>query len=140
MIRAGVAAAVLAVTALAPVTSPPAGAASDGSVRVGTLELRPCHVVPGALCGSVKRAWEPGRPNAGRVEVGFAFRPATDTSRPALGTLVPHEGGPGYSTTDSGSSYLRMYGPRCWSVATCSSWTSEGRAGPSRSTARCCRT
>ncbi len=110
MIRAGVVAAVLAVTALAPVTSPPAGAASDGSVRVGTLELRPCHVVPGALCGSITRPWEPGHASAGRVEVGFAFRPASDASRPVLGTLVPHEGGPGYSTTDSGSSYIRMYG------------------------------
>ena len=28
-----------------------------------------------------------------------------------LGTLVPHEGGPGYATTSSGSSYAAMYGP-----------------------------
>jgi pimeloyl-ACP methyl ester carboxylesterase len=85
-------------------------ASGSDTVRVGSLELRPCHVVADALCGSIARPWEPGHPGAGKVEVGFAFRPATDTSRPALGTLVPHEGGPGYSTTGTGSSYAAMYG------------------------------
>jgi pimeloyl-ACP methyl ester carboxylesterase len=68
-------------------------------------------VVARALCGSVDRLWEPGNAGAGTVRVGFAFIPARDASRPALGTLVPHEGGPGYSTTGSGSSYAEMYGP-----------------------------
>ena len=71
----------------------------------------PCRVVPGAVCGSILRPWEPGDPGAGTVRVGFAFVPARDRSRPALGTVVPHEGGPGYSTTSSGASYAAMYGP-----------------------------
>ena len=103
----------IAVLAMAIALVPVAwGGPASGSdtVRVGTLELRPCAVVAGALCGSIARPWEPGHPEAGTVEVGFAFRPATDTSRPALGTLVPHEGGPGYSTTGTGSSYAEMYG------------------------------
>ena len=54
--------------------------------------------------------WEPGNPAAGTVRVGFAFVPARDDSRPALGTYVPHEGGPGYSTTGTGASYAAMYG------------------------------
>ena len=86
-------------------------ASGSENVRVGSLELRPCHIVPGALCGSISRLWEPGHPDAGTVKVGFAFRPASDTSRPALGTLVPHEGGPGYSTTGTASWYAAMYGP-----------------------------
>ena len=79
--------------------------------KVGSLTLRPCDVVEGALCGSLQRAWEPGNPAAGKVKVGFAYVPAQDTSRPALGTLVPHEGGPGYSTTGTGEDYAAMYGP-----------------------------
>ncbi len=79
--------------------------------KVGSLTLRPCDVVEGALCGSMQRAWEPGNPAAGKVKVGFAFVPAQDTSKPALGTLVPHEGGPGYSTTGTGEDYAAMYGP-----------------------------
>ncbi len=80
-------------------------------VTVGSLTLRPCAVVRRALCGHVDRPWEPGRPEQGTVRVGFAFVPPRDRSRPATGTLVPHEGGPGYSTTGTGASYAAMYGP-----------------------------
>lgn len=80
-------------------------------ITVGGLTLRPCSVVAHAWCGRLRRDWEPGDPSAGTLEVGFAFRPARDTTRPALGTYVPHEGGPGYSTTDSGTAYAQMYGP-----------------------------
>jgi pimeloyl-ACP methyl ester carboxylesterase len=89
--------------------APPAGA-EDRDVQVGTLTLRPCDVAPRALCGSIRREWEPGRPEEGTVRVGFVLIPPRDGSRPALGTLVPHEGGPGYSTTGSVGSFLRMYG------------------------------
>src|SRR4051794_4202331 len=98
----------LLVGALAVTAPPPAGATS---VRVGGLDLEPCHVLPGALCGSIDRAWEPGHREAGSISVGFAFVPASDHSRPALGTLVPHEGGPGYSTTGTAAGYAAMYGP-----------------------------
>ena len=43
------------------------------------------------------------------MKVGFAFVPARQ--QPAIGTLVPHEGGPGYSTTGTGADYAAMYGP-----------------------------
>jgi pimeloyl-ACP methyl ester carboxylesterase len=77
----------------------------------GRPALHRCAVVPRALCGSIQRLWDPAHPEQGKVSVGFAFVPAKDGSRPALGTLVPHEGGPGYSTTGTGSSYADMYGP-----------------------------
>ena len=80
-------------------------------VTVGSLRLHPCAVVRRALCGHLDRPWEPNRPGAGTIRVGFAFVPARDHSRPAVGTLVPHEGGPGYSTTGTGASYAAMYGP-----------------------------
>lgn len=88
----------------------PPAAADERDVPVGSLVLKRCDVAPGALCGSIRREWEPGRPEEGTVRVGFVLIPSKDTSRPALGTLVPHEGGPGYSTTGSVGSFLRMYG------------------------------
>jgi pimeloyl-ACP methyl ester carboxylesterase len=81
------------------------------TLTVGALTLHSCPVVPRAYCGHLDRNWEPGNPAAGQIRVGFAFVPARDSSRPALGTFVPHEGGPGYSTTGTGTSYAAMYGP-----------------------------
>jgi pimeloyl-ACP methyl ester carboxylesterase len=80
-------------------------------ITVGSVTLRPCGVVRGAYCGHLRRAWDPAHPGRGTLRVGFAYRPASDTQRPTVGTVVPHEGGPGYSTTDSGASYAAMYGP-----------------------------
>ncbi len=86
----------------------PAGA---GRLRVGTLRLTRCDVLPHAWCGSLRRAWDPAGDVPGSLSVGFAFLPAADASRPASGTLVPHEGGPGYSTTGTAVDYAAMYGP-----------------------------
>jgi pimeloyl-ACP methyl ester carboxylesterase len=83
---------------------------STAAVQVGTLDLTPCDVVDGALCGTLARPWDPTGAVPGTISVGFAFVPATDTTRPAVGTVVPHEGGPGYATTSSGWSYADMYG------------------------------
>ena len=88
-----------------------ASSAAGRSITVGSLRLHPCAVVRGAYCGHLDRPWEPGQPRAGTIRIGFAYRPATDRHQRVLGTLVPHEGGPGYATTASGSSYAAMYGP-----------------------------
>lgn len=92
-------------------TSAAAGAAAAGPLTVGTLTLQPCKVLPRARCGTLARPWDPTGAIPGTLDVGFAFVPARDRSRPVLGTLVPHEGGPGYSTTGSGYGYADMYGP-----------------------------
>ncbi|HCB07482.1 MAG TPA: hypothetical protein DEQ43_25070 [Nocardioides bacterium] len=104
--RAGLLLTTALVAALLALPAPAAPAA-----RAVAVTLKPCGVLPRARCGSIERPWEPGNPAAGTVTVGFAFVPARDRSRPALGTLVPHEGGPGYSTTGSATSYAEMYGP-----------------------------
>ena len=78
---------------------------------IGRVHLRHCHVTAGALCGSIHRSWDTSGRGHGQVTVGFAFVPARDRAAPILGTLVPHEGGPGYSTTGSASEYVPMYGP-----------------------------
>jgi len=73
--------------------------------------LHSCHELPRARCGSIERLWEPGNPAAGTVSVGFVLVRARDHTKPVLGTVVPREGGPGYSTTGTASSYAEMYGP-----------------------------
>jgi pimeloyl-ACP methyl ester carboxylesterase len=96
------------------VAATPAEAAAmrrPGPPHVGSLTLHRCDVVARALCGSIRRSRDPANPRAGTVKVGFAFVPARNRKRQVLGTLVPHEGGPGYSTTGTGTSYAEMYGP-----------------------------
>ncbi len=88
-----------------------AHAATRTPIQVGSLLLRPCSVVAGAYCGHLDRPWDSTGVVTGTVRVGFAFVPARDSSRAVLGTVVPHEGGPGYSTTGSAQSYYDMYGP-----------------------------
>ena len=110
---------VLACTLAGLATTAPADAgglatkaqSKGAATQVGSVTLHPCDVVARALCGSIRRPWEPSRPDRGRVRVGFAFVPARDTTRPPLGTVLPFEGGPGYSHTGSGYLYAPMYGP-----------------------------
>jgi pimeloyl-ACP methyl ester carboxylesterase len=84
--------------------------ASAKTLHVGTLVLTRCHAVANAWCGHIKRPWDPSGEVKGKVSVGFAFVPASDTHDPVLGTVVPHDGGPGYSTTGSRADYAGMYG------------------------------
>ncbi len=116
----GLVAAVSVIALLPPVSasgttpgqaSAPVLAVPSAVVRVGSLDLTPCDIVDGALCGTLPRPWDPTGAVPGTFDVGFAFVPATDTSKAAVGTVVPHEGGPGYATTSSGWSYSAMYGP-----------------------------
>lgn len=77
-------------------------------LRVGELLLTPCPVMRGAYCGHITRPWDESGRVPGSVKVGFAWIPAS--SGKSMGTLVPHEGGPGYSTTGSGEWFAEMYG------------------------------
>ncbi|HEX3907944.1 MAG TPA: alpha/beta hydrolase [Mycobacteriales bacterium] len=86
------------------------GGSSAATLRIGTLVLKRCTVMPHAYCGHIRRAWDPSGQVKGDLSVGFAFVPASDHHDPVLGTVVPHEGGPGYSTTSSGVDYAAMYG------------------------------
>jgi pimeloyl-ACP methyl ester carboxylesterase len=117
MIGAAVVAAVLGAGLLAAPASGAvapavhAHAATRVPIHVGSLLLRPCSVVAGAYCGHLDRPWDSTGVVPGTVRIGFAFVPAGDPGKPLLGTVVPHEGGPGYSTTGSAQSYFDMYGP-----------------------------
>ena len=77
-------------------------------LAVGSVDLRPCDVMRDAWCGYVVRPWDSSGRVPGTFKVGFAWIPAS--SGRSIGTLVPHEGGPGYSTTGSGGWFAEMYG------------------------------
>jgi pimeloyl-ACP methyl ester carboxylesterase len=95
-----------------PVAPAAVAAAAALPTRVGSVPVRPCPGVDArAVCGSLARAWDPTGAVPGRVRVGFALVVASDTGRPALGTVVAQEGGPGYPSIGSSSYYLGLYRP-----------------------------
>ena len=73
----------------------PDGDRRGAPVTVGSLTLRPCGVVGRRCAATSTGLWEPGRPGAGTVRVGFAFVPARDRSRPAVGHARAARGRPG---------------------------------------------
>jgi pimeloyl-ACP methyl ester carboxylesterase len=84
---------------------------SVGTITVGSLTLHRCDIgLDRTWCGSLPRPWDPERPGLGSISVGFAYRPpAADPGRTPRGFVVPHEGGPGYSTTGSAGWFADMY-------------------------------
>ncbi|HEX5622640.1 MAG TPA: alpha/beta fold hydrolase, partial [Solirubrobacteraceae bacterium] len=94
---------VLAALAVSLVLAPAARAAEP--------HLHPCRdAAKGARCGSVLVPLDRAAP-AKKIRIQFELYRRRDRSRPALGTMVDVEGGPGYSTTDSRSYYLELSRP-----------------------------
>jgi len=84
--------------------------AASKTITVGTLTLKSCDADFDGYCGSIKRALDPTGGVKGNINVAFVYYPRFDQTRPALGTLLPQEGGPGYSTRGTASAYLNIYG------------------------------
>jgi pimeloyl-ACP methyl ester carboxylesterase len=80
-------------------------------ITVGTLTLKLCNEDFGGYCGSIKRALDPTGGVKGQIAIGFEYYPRHDTSRPALGTILPQEGGPGYSSTGTRDAYVNIFTP-----------------------------
>lgn len=97
---------VFPVAAQAAVMPPETG---SPTLHVGSLTLVPCpQILGGAWCTHVARPWDPSGKVPGSVSVGVAFVPARAGA--AIGTVVPLQGGPGYSTSSDAYSYAEMYG------------------------------
>ena len=109
MRRALVALAFLLASLVAPAV-PPATATppSDPAVPAG---LKRCTAASEAYCGSVVVPLDRTGATPGTISIAFEYYPRSDASRPSLPTIVAHEGGPGYSTTDSRDLYLDLYRP-----------------------------
>ncbi len=86
-----------------------AAPAADAAERP---QLHRCRDAPAeARCGSVRVPLDRLAPAGERIRIHFELYRRRDRDRPALGTLVDVEGGPGYSTTDSRDYYLALAGP-----------------------------
>jgi pimeloyl-ACP methyl ester carboxylesterase len=68
-------------------------------------------VAAGARCGHIRTPADPLRPELGTQKVGFELYVRSRAGRPSLGTLVAHEGGPGYPTTGTRDYYLELFAP-----------------------------
>ncbi|HEX3490578.1 MAG TPA: alpha/beta hydrolase, partial [Streptosporangiaceae bacterium] len=111
-ITAALAAAMLAtaVATAALVAQPSAAqaAASRSTTRIGSVPVHPCTKGARLLCGGVRVPLDYSSAASPRIHIGFQWRPADGH---AVGTVLAVEGGPGYSSTGSGSLYRAMLGP-----------------------------
>ena len=118
------------------------GLAFAGAAQADT----PCP--DGVRCGTVTVPLDRANPAAGTIDVAYGLVPRTDTSRPALGTIVPNPGGPGQSTTASAGLYvdalaplrqrrdLLLIDPRGTGQSGALACPGPGRAGPARARLR----
>jgi pimeloyl-ACP methyl ester carboxylesterase len=68
-----------------------------------------CNTDYTGYCGAIERPLDPSGVVKGTLTVGFEYYPRTDLSRPRLGTVLPQEGGPGYSSTGTRDYYLSLF-------------------------------
>ncbi|HJY38591.1 MAG TPA: hypothetical protein VJ299_14030, partial [Steroidobacteraceae bacterium] len=87
-----------------------AAAAPPRKISVGSLTLKYCNSDYDGYCGQLKRPLDPTGATKGTITIGFEYYPRFDQSTPARGTLLPQEGGPGYSTTGTRDAYLNIFG------------------------------
>jgi pimeloyl-ACP methyl ester carboxylesterase len=75
------------------------GSGSPALTAAPIAVFAPCGPTagPGARCGTVAVPLDRVRPSAGTIAIAFQFYPATDTSQPAVSTIVSSSGGPGIS-------------------------------------------
>ena len=99
---------VLSATLLSAAAAVPPAAAAPSAPGV-PAGLKKCTMSSEAWCGSVVVPLDRTGATPGTITISFEYDQRSDTSRPQLGTIVAHEGGPGYSTTASRSLYLDLY-------------------------------
>jgi pimeloyl-ACP methyl ester carboxylesterase len=85
-----------------------AGAAAK-TITVGALTLTLCQPDYNGYCGSITRPIDPSGVTPGKLTVGFEYYPRSDLSQARLGTILPQEGGPGYSSTGTRDYYLEIF-------------------------------
>ena len=83
--------------------------ARNATLTVGRLTLHRC-ATPARWCGTLQRPLDPSGSISGSVPIYFEYYPHSGAG-PAVGTVVPAEGGPGYPSTESRAAYLTMYAP-----------------------------
>jgi pimeloyl-ACP methyl ester carboxylesterase len=76
---------------------------------VGQLILTRCQPDLNGYCGSIERPIDPRGVTPGKFTIGFEYYPRRDLADPRLGTILPQEGGPGYSSTGTRDYYLEIF-------------------------------
>jgi pimeloyl-ACP methyl ester carboxylesterase len=87
-----------------------AAAAPPRTITVGSLTLKYCNSDYDGYCGQLERPLDPTGSIDGTITIRFEYYPRFDQGTPARGTLLPQEGGPGYSTTGTRDAYLNIFG------------------------------
>ena len=88
-----------------------AARAAPATITVGRLTLTLCNTIYTGYCGAITRPIDPVGAVPGQVTVGFEYYPRSNRSQPSLGTILPQEGGPGYSSTGTRDFYLGLFAP-----------------------------
>jgi pimeloyl-ACP methyl ester carboxylesterase len=86
-----------------------AAGAAPGTIKVGSLTLTFCNTDYNGYCGAIARPIDPSGVVKGTITVGFEYYPRTNLTKPRLGTILPQEGGPGYSSTGTRDFYLSLF-------------------------------
>jgi pimeloyl-ACP methyl ester carboxylesterase len=86
-------------------------AAPPATITVGSLTLTFCNTEYTGYCGQITRPLDPTGVVPGTIDIGFEWYPRTNTNKPALGTILTEEGGPGFSSTGSRDGYVRLFQP-----------------------------
>jgi len=88
------------------------GLAAPGAQAAERPHFHACRdAAPGARCGYVRVPLDRDASGSPKIRIGFELYRRRDRSRPALGTMVDVEGGPGYATTDSRDYFLDLDRP-----------------------------
>jgi pimeloyl-ACP methyl ester carboxylesterase len=76
-------------------------------------DLHPCKSGPGPQsmrCGAIWVPFERRDPSLGKTRIGFAVVPHTQGDRPSRGAIFAVEGGPGYASSWTVRSYVKLFG------------------------------
>lgn len=92
-----------------------AAAAPVATAPISLADLEPCErkgVPPRLLCGKLRLPYERADPSLGSLGIAFGVRPRSDRSTPGRGAIIAIEGGPGYGSIGSASTYVNLLGDR----------------------------
>ena len=80
------------------------------AVAIAAVVAVAAALAPAAQAGSVRVPLDRADPGLGHITVRYAVLRHTDRTRPPLEPVVAFEGGPGYGSIGSASTYLFMLG------------------------------
>ncbi len=84
---------------------------TQSTAKTAQAEFDPACNFIGARCGHLTRPIDPAGTVPGTIRIGFLLYPHSDTAKPAAGTIVATEGGPGYPTSGTNEAYLELFKP-----------------------------